>query len=198
MARDVRAPERAFGVVAVSLYIPCREDERRSTGTCVPVYPLGVAMKIRSFTAKTIFGLILAVVMVAAFATAGSASPRSGDLHVTKECSQNHFNPGDFCTITGSNLSAISPGMKVIYIDAPGPFGNGDFGYDTDIVLDGPGNNDAYGHVVLSFLSGPPGTINFSGGTGRFQGFHASVYVTLSDTWHWDGTYYFTPPGHDK
>ena len=36
----------------------------------------------RSFTAKTIFGLLLAVVMVAAFATAGSAentgNPRSG------------------------------------------------------------------------------------------------------------------------
>ena len=45
----------------------------------------------RSFTAKTIFGLLLAVVMVAAFATAGSAEntgPRSGQLHVTKECSQ--------------------------------------------------------------------------------------------------------------
>ena len=43
----------------------------------------------RSFTAKTIFGLLLAVVMVGAFATAGSASPtpRSGQLHVTKECS---------------------------------------------------------------------------------------------------------------
>ena len=47
----------------------------------------------RSYTAKTIFGLLLAVVMVAAFATAGSAentgNPRSGlDLHVTKECSK--------------------------------------------------------------------------------------------------------------
>ena len=29
----------------------------------------------RSFTAKAIFGLLLAVVMVGAFATAGSASP---------------------------------------------------------------------------------------------------------------------------
>ena len=147
---------------------------------------------------KAIFGLLLAVVMVAAFATAGSASPRSGDLEVTKDCSQNGGNPGDFCTITGSNLNAIDVGMKVIYIDGAGPFGNGDFGFDTDIVLDGPGNNDAYGHVVLSFLSGDPGKITFSGGTGRFQGFHANADVTYSDTWHWDGTYYFTPPGHDK
>ena len=46
----------------------------------------------KSYTAKAIFGLLLAVVMVAAFATAGSAqntgTPRSGELHVTKECSQ--------------------------------------------------------------------------------------------------------------
>ena len=42
----------------------------------------------RSLTTKAIFGLLLAVVMVAAFATAGSASPRSGELHVTKECSE--------------------------------------------------------------------------------------------------------------
>ena len=153
----------------------------------------------RSFTAKTIFGLLLAVVMVAAFATAGSAentgTPRSGVIHVTKECSQNQGNAGDFCTILGSNLNAIQAGMRVIYTHAAGPIGSNDFGFDTDIVLDGPGNNDAYGHVVLSFLTGQPGTITFSGGTGRFQGFHASAAVTYSDTWHWDGTYSFTPPG---
>jgi hypothetical protein len=155
----------------------------------------------RSYTAKTIFGLLLAVVMVAAFATAGAAentaAPRSDQpLHVTKECLGNPFNPGNFCTITGSNLNAIQPGMKLIYTDAAGPIAGGtDFGYDTDIVLDGPGNNDAYGHVVLSFLTGQPGTITFSGGTGRFQGFQARAAVTYSDTWHWDGTYSFTPPG---
>ena len=153
----------------------------------------------RSCTAKTIFGLLLAVVMVGAFATAGSAedtgTPRSDQpLQVTKECLGNPFNPGNFCTITGSNLNAISPGMKVIYTDAAGPIAGGtDFGYDTDVVLDGPGNNDAYGHVVLSFLTGT-GTVTFSGGTGRFSGFHASAAVTFSDTWHWDGTYSFTPP----
>jgi hypothetical protein len=155
----------------------------------------------RRFNAKAIFGLLLAVVMVGAFATAGSAentgNPRSGELHVTKECSQNHGNAGDFCTITGSNLNAIDAGMKVVYHDAAGPIGSADFGFDTDIVLDGPGNNDAHGHVVLSFLTGT-GTVTFSGGTGRFSGFHATAAVTFSDTWHWDGTYSFTPPGHDN
>ena len=50
---------------------------------------------------------------------------------------------------------------------------------DTDLVLDGPGNNDAYGHVVLNLPTGT-GVVTFSGGTGRFSGFHASVAVTCT------------------
>ena len=123
----------------------------------------------RSFTAKAIFGLLLAVVMVGAFATPGSAentgNPRWGWLHVTKECSQYSGLPGGFCTITGSNLNAIQPGMKVIYASAP------DFTaltLNSDLVLDGPGQNDAYGHVKLS-LQTFTGPLTFSGGTGQFQ-----------------------------
>jgi len=152
----------------------------------------------RSFTAKTIFGLLLAVVMVAAFATAGAAentgNPRSGELHVTKECSQFSGQAGGFCTITGSNLNAIDAGMKVIYTN-PQFDNNGVL--HSDLYIDGPANNDAYGHVDLSTGTWL-GSITFSGGTGRFQGFHASAFVTFSDTWHWDGTSSFTPPGHDK
>jgi hypothetical protein len=153
----------------------------------------------KSYTAKAIFGLLLAVVMVAAFATAGSAentgNPRSGELHVTKECSQYNGQPGGFCTITGSNLNAIRPGMKVVYTDAAGATG-----LNTDLVLDGPGHNDAYGHVTLSFGPPPAGVLTFSGGTGRFSGFHATVDVTVDGNgiWHWDGMYSFTPPGHDE
>ena len=39
----------------------------------------------------------------------------------------------------------------------------------------------------------------FSGGTGKFTWFHASVVVTVTDPgtndelWHWAGTYSFTP-----
>ncbi len=43
---------------------------------------------------------------------------------------------------------------------------------------------------MLSFADGSTGTVTFSGGTGRFRGFHASVAVTYSDPWHWDGTYW--------
>jgi hypothetical protein len=151
----------------------------------------------KSYTAKTIFGLLLAVIMVAAFATAGSATntgtPRSGELHVTKECSQYSGLAGGFCTITGSNLNAIYAGMKVVYTSAVAwPV------LDSDLFLDGPANNDAYGHVVVDVSTGI-GVVTFSGGTGEFSGFHAHVNVTCSDAVNcaWDGTYNFTPPGHD-
>jgi hypothetical protein len=151
----------------------------------------------RSFTAKAIFGLLLAVVMVGAFATAGSAentgTPRSGELHVTKECS--HIAQG-YCTITGSNLNAMDPGMNVVYTN-PHVVGNV---LISDLFVDGPGNNDAYGHVDLT-LGTFTGPLTFSGGTGRFRGFHATITVTCDtpagSPCAWDGPYSFTPPGHD-
>jgi hypothetical protein len=154
----------------------------------------------KSLTAKAVFGLLLAVVMVAVFATAGSASPRSGQLHVTKECSENTGLPGGFCTITGSNLNAIRPGMKVIYTNPAVKNGV----LSSDLYVDGPGNNDAYGHVALDVTPGPAqfsGPLTFSGGTGRFSGFHADITVTCTlpagSPCAWDGPYSFTPPGHD-
>ena len=167
-----------------------------------PEYPLGVAMRIRNISAKTIFGLLLAVVMVGAFATAGSASPRSGQLHVTKECPNFHGQAGGFCTITGSNLNAIRPGMNVVYTN-PAVDNNGVL--ISDLFVDGPGNNDAYGRVALDVNPMSPtlfiGSITFSGGTGRFSGFHANITVDCRPAGSpctWDGPYSFTPPGHDK
>jgi hypothetical protein len=144
---------------------------------------------------KATLGLLLAVVLAGAFAVAGSASPRSGELHATKECSQYFGRAGDYCTITGSSLNAIRPGMRVIYTS---PAGAG--GLDSDIVLDGPGNNNALGHVTLDFQT-LSGVVTLDGGTGRFRGFHASVdvtYDTEAGLGRWDGTYSFTPPGHDR
>ena len=160
----------------------------------------------RSFTAKTIFGLLLAVVMVAAFATAGSAentgNPRSGGFHVTKECSQNS-RPTRWVLHDHRVEPERDPPRHEGHLHRrAGPVGMADFGLNTDLFLDGPGNNDAYGHVVLkSFLPGQyPARSRSHGGTGRFSGFHASAVVTCTPTepWHWDGTYWFTPPGHDK
>ena len=49
---------------------------------------------------RATLGLLLAAVVAGAFAVAGSASPRSGDLHVTKDCSQYSGQAGGYCTIS--------------------------------------------------------------------------------------------------
>ena len=122
--------------------------------------------------------------------------PRSGALHVTKNCSEYTRLAGGFCTITGSNIEQIEVGSKVVYTIASGPSV-----LDSDVTLDppGPGNNAAFGHVVLALAAGQ-GTVTFSGGTGKFTHFSGSVVVTrvgapALKNWSWDGTYSFDP--HD-
>ena len=133
--------------------------------------------------------------IVGANAPAFSESfPRSGELHVTKECTEFTRLAGGFCTITSANIPQIEPGTKVIYTSASGPTV-----LDSDVTLDppGPGNNKAFGHVVLALQAGQ-GTVTFSGGTGKFTHFSGSVVVTRVGvpslkTWRWDGTYSFDP-----
>jgi hypothetical protein len=113
--------------------------------------------------------------------------PRSGDLHVTKECSEYKGLAGDFCTITSSNLEEIEGGSKVVYADAAG-----DGSLDTDVVLDAGSGNTAAGHVELDLAAGK-GVATFSGGTGKFTGFQARADVSADadGLWHWEGTYSF-------
>ena len=116
-----------------------------------------------------------------------AAAPRSGELHVTKECSGYTGGAGSFCTITASNLKAIEVGSKIIYLQPDRletPSGS-------DVVLDlpGPGNNKAFGNCSLA-----SGVCRFSGGTGKFTGFQARVDVTATEDfslWFWNGTYSF-------
>jgi hypothetical protein len=117
--------------------------------------------------------------------------PRSGALHVTKECSTYTGHAGDICTITSSNLKEIEVGSRVVYAsDAVGA------SLDTDVRLDppGPGNNAAFGHCALSLATGI-GVCNFSGGSGKFTWFHASIAVSYlgGPNFAWDGTYSFSP-----
>ena len=147
----------------------------------------------RSSVLKRTLALVFAIAAGGVVATVGSASPapRSGSLHVAKECSEYNFLAGGFCSITSSNLKAIDSGSKVVYAQAAGSSG-----LDSDLVLyTGPGNS-AFGHVVLSFgtLSG---VVTFSGGTGQFRHFRARVDVTYDrnkDVWYWDGEYSLSPP----
>ena len=150
-------------------------------------------------TNKAIFGLLLAAVAAGAFAVPSSAantgpSPRSGALHVTKECSQYSLAAGSFCTITSSNLSAVKPGSRVVYASAAGDPTPGVL--DSDLVIDGPGGNTAFGHVVLD-LSTLSGVVTLSGGTGKFTHFHAGPITVACPAFpdcSWDGPYSFSPP----
>ena len=144
---------------------------------------------------KRSFILLAAVAAAGVVAYVGSAqaNPRSGALHVTKECSQYNGTVGSFCTITSSNINAIKPGMRVVYLGVPaGGVLN------TDIVLTSGHGPEAFGHVVLNLVTAQ-GTVTFSGGTGKFANFQADVDVTLGSggVWHWDGTYSFTTGADD-
>jgi hypothetical protein len=144
---------------------------------------------------KRTFALISAIAAAGIVATVGSAmlSKPGGALHVTKECSEYNGSVGSFCTITSSNIDAIEPGMKVVYLAAPA---NGVL--DSDIVLSFGQGDAALGHVVLD-LTRAKGRVAFSGGTGRFAGFRAHAHVSVDSTgqWHWDGAYSFTRSGDD-
>jgi hypothetical protein len=134
--------------------------------------------------------LVLGVILsLAGLAPGVAASPRSGDLHVTKECSEYFGQAGEFCTFTSSNIKAIEAGDRIVYADAAGVGA-----LDTDVVIAGGPGNTARGHCTLAFAS-LPGRCTFSGGTGTFTHFHASVAVSVDSAglWHWDGTYDFRP-----
>jgi hypothetical protein len=141
---------------------------------------------------RTILVVLLAAVAAGVLVTAGSATPRSGALQVTKECSLQDGDAGDFCTITSSSVNAIKPGSKVVYASAAGDPTPGQL--NSDLIIDGPGNNTAYGHVVLDLMTGV-GVVTFSGGTGQFRGFHAEIDVSPLGwpDFAWDGTYSFDP-----
>src|SRR5512135_3197099 len=97
-----------------------------------PTRYMGSARRLPVVAAAAILALSLAVPAVSA------ASPRSGDLHITKECSQYTGAAGDFCTITSSNINAIKVGSRVVYAQAA------DFAsmtLDTDITVVRQGNS---------------------------------------------------------
>ena len=110
---------------------------------------------------------------------------------MTKECSK--FQTDSFCTITSSNLEAIEVGSRIIYLQ-PAALGTPS-GSDVTLDLPGPGNNSASGHCALDPQNNLFGRCTFSGGTGKFTWFNASVDVSHENfsLWFWEGTYSFSP-----
>ncbi|MGZ4332703.1 MAG: hypothetical protein ACXVRJ_00300 [Gaiellaceae bacterium] len=134
-----------------------------------------------ALVALVLLGLVLAVPALA-------SAPRSGTLHITKNCDEYTGESGSFCTITSSNLWAIPAGSRVVYASPPGDNGV----LDSEIVVYTRGANAAFGHVVLDLGTGPgTGTVTLSGGTGQFKSFSATVDVSYlgGADFGWDGGY---------
>ena len=124
----------------------------------------------------------------------GEDSPRAGTFHAEKNCDQYSGLAGGFCTLTVSTLKQIPVGTKVVYTDAATATA---VISDVTLVPPSPGNNVAFGHVDLNRVT-RTGNVSFSGGTGKFQHFTASVVITYLSgrNWAWHGTYSFGEEGN--
>src|SRR5437868_13673679 len=123
------------------------------------------------------------------------SSPRAGSFHAVKNCAQYSGLAGGFCTLTVSTLKQIPGGTKVVYASAATPTA---LSSDVTLVPPGPGNNVAFGHVELNRVT-RTGTLTFSGGTGKFQHFSASVTISFLSprNWAWDASYSFGNKGDE-
>ena len=138
-------------------------------------------------TALRIYALAEGLVQqIQAAPSLSRGASRSGTLHLTKECSEYTGEAGSFCTVTSSNVDAIPIGSVIVYAEAD----TADGGSDTDLVINTPNGDTAYGHVDLD---GPTqtGTVTLSGGTGQLANFAADLVVAplAAPSYSWDGPY---------
>jgi hypothetical protein len=174
-------------VLALSRYY--REDDWRHADEQRRVSSEPTQTRHVSASKRLLFLIGAAILALIAFAPSVAASPRSGHLQITKECSEYTGQAGSFCTFVSSNIKAIHSGARIYYVSAAGATS-----LDTDVVIvAGPGNVAA-GHCTLDFLA-LPGLCRFSGGTGQFTHFQAWASVSVDGTglWHWDGVFSFSP-----
>lgn len=148
--------------------------------------------------ARTLFALLLAASFAAVTLGAASSSEssvRHGTLHVTKDCLGYTGEAGSFCTITSSNLPAVSVGSKVFYFQ---PLVVSTGLLDSNVVLDAGNGNRAIGRCTLD-LATNLALCTFSDGTGELAGFHARVNGSGTfASYHWDGTYKVEKIGEDS
>jgi hypothetical protein len=166
-----------------------------------------VKMLRNSVSKKSVISISLGLLAVAVLAAmtlplmprAAHAAERSGELHVTKDCSADTNDAGAYCTIESSNLGELV-GAKVFYTQAALPPATPEGGYialDSNVVLYVGTGDWVVGRCTLD-LNGS-GLCMLSDGTGKFTGFHARVAVSYTPTaadpylFTWDGKYRFSP-----
>ena len=127
---------------------------------------------------------------------AASASfPRSGELHVTKECSTMTTARPVTSARSRPRTSMRSRSARGSSMPRPLISGLSRWTATSSSTCPGPATTLAFGHCHLNLVTGI-GLCTFSGGTGKFTHFDASVDVsppTDGVNWHWDGTYSFSP-----
>jgi hypothetical protein len=152
--------------------------------------------------------LMLAVLILPSMPRVVRADERSGELHVTKNCSAETNDNGSFCTIMSSNLPEIPVHSRVYYTQGlvgcdtgatlypcptlpPTPEGM-DIVFDSNAVLYVGKGNWAVGRCTID-STGNFGLCTFSDGTGPLAGFQARVDVSSKDgiNYEWKGTYSF-------
>src|SRR5689334_20397379 len=102
-------------------------------------------------------------------------SPRKGQIHFVKECSQYNFMAGSYCSIMTSNLAEITSGAKVYYDQAAGIPANM---LDSNVLLVVTTGNWAVGRCTVDGTTGL-GLCTFSDGSGSLAGFTAQIKVRI-------------------
>ena len=138
--------------------------------------------------AGSVLALAASVLPVTASAQSGSPDHRARPFHLTKECSEHDGGIGAYCTVTSSNVRAITVGTRIFYAQAAGPET-----LDSDVILYAGRRNTANGHCTVDNESGN-GRCRLFGGTGTLDGIHARVDVSYlgGPNFAWDGTYRFS------
>ena len=125
-----------------------------------------------------------AILALAAFAPAASASSPIGAVHLEKHCY------GATCIVTWVGDGPIPVGTVGTYL---GPVSAN---RTTRVVVLDAGDGTATGLCTVNYAS-LTGSCTFAQGTGSLAGVHVKVWVsvTFEDendwTWHWDGTYHW-------
>jgi hypothetical protein len=144
----------------------------------------------------TAIGALLVVGLVAPVPGV-AGSPRSGEIELTKDCTNFSLKAGGHCNITASNFAGIPAGSHVNYDQGPYVPDSGDYPaglIDSDVVVsDGTSGNAAIGHCT--FDNGTSlGLCTFTDGTGDLAGFTARVNVSAGSAplvYSLTGTYRF-------
>lgn len=131
------------------------------------------------------------------------ARDEGGHIRIVKTCSPNNQGrPGDFCTITDSNVALIPATTTNIYYDQAFGIPNGML--DSNVVLYVASGDWAVGRCTLDNVTFS-GICTFSDGVGHLNGFHARVRVaptgpsgTCTEAcYSWAGSYWFDRPGDE-